>query len=322
MVAALALRITGLLTEPMEGAVENKALQAAELSTCQQALFNGEFRLSATAVRKTIIFVRHGESEYNKAIRQTGKDPLIRDAPLTETGRLQAARARKTLTELREVVERRLPSSDQRRWALLVSPLRRALDTAAGVWPEAFFQGAASADSTVAADGGSNVRLEIWPALRETISGMDDLGSSPRVLMENYPHLWPQLISLPDVWWTVPSDLQYLPADGDAMREVYMRDPDAFEDAEDAVIHGRLQALARSLAQVPEELVVVVSHCDLVGQLTQLLGLTEGPSFRPGWWLSNCECRVADGLKLLQHKAPSEEVKQHKKLKSVDALHE
>ena len=70
--------------------------------------------------RKAIIFVRHGESEYNKecilqnlanllaqvgtwsdysksgagqlsqAMRETGEDPLLRDAKLTERGRAQA----------------------------------------------------------------------------------------------------------------------------------------------------------------------------------------------------------------------------------------
>ncbi|CAE7732894.1 HCN4 [Symbiodinium sp. CCMP2592] len=109
--------------------------------------------------RKTIIFVRHGESEYNKAMRETGEDPLLRDAKLTERGRAQAAAARPQLQELFEEI------GSAAGWLLLSSPLRRALDTAAGIWPEAFQAGEGT--------------FEIWPELREVVTGCDDLGSTP-----------------------------------------------------------------------------------------------------------------------------------------------
>ena len=52
---------------------------------------NDDPALSATT---NLIFIRQGESEYNKTMRENGKDPLIRDAPLTETGQAHALQAR------------------------------------------------------------------------------------------------------------------------------------------------------------------------------------------------------------------------------------
>lgn len=222
---------------------------------------------------KTIIFVRHGQSEYNKAMRETGEDPFIRDAPLTSKGLAQAREAQAELAELQEAC-----GADG--WLLLSSPLRRALDTAAGLWPKAFF--------------GSEGRLEVWPELREVVTGCDDLGSTPQQLLETYPHLSEQLQSLPEIWWTVPHVYKDLPGDGDDMRLAYKRDPDAFEDADEAIFEQRLEVLLRKLSAVSEQKLVVVAHCDLIGHLTEKMGLKErkGCGFRKGWWLRNCECRL------------------------------
>mmetsp|Transcript_135064 Transcript_135064/g.320195 ORF Transcript_135064/g.320195 Transcript_135064/m.320195 type:complete len:238 (+) Transcript_135064:56-769(+) len=226
--------------------------------------------------RKTIIFVRHGESEYNKAMRETGEDPLLRDAKLTERGRAQAAGARPQLQELFEEI------GSSAGWLLLSSPLRRALDTAAGIWPEAF----------QAAEG---TRFEIWPELREVVTGCDDLGSTPKQLQFAFPHLHAQLGSLPEVWWTIPPAYQDVPLDGDDLRNAYQKDPDAFEAADEAIFAGRVAQLLEKLASVKEDRIVVVAHCDLIGELTEQMGLTEkkkSGKLRKGWWLSNCECRL------------------------------
>lgn len=249
------------------------------------------------AAVKTVIFVRHGESEYNKAIRETGKDPLIRDAPLTEKGRSQAAAACEVLLAARKGVRAHGRSGAEARWLLLVSPLRRALDTAAGAWPEAFFHQAPD-----------EARVEVWPDLRETITGCDDLGSSPAKLKEAYPHLAQQLVDLPPVWWSVPENLQELSPEGEAMREAYIQDPEAFEDADEAALDARLEALVRGLAMAPERLVVVVAHCELIGHLTRRLGLGKEEKGAPsGWWLRNCECRVAEHLQLRRKRKNSED---------------
>ncbi|CAE7656186.1 HCN4 [Symbiodinium sp. CCMP2456] len=220
--------------------------------------------------RKTIIFVRHGESEYNKAMRETGEDPLLRDAKLTERGRAQAAAARPQLQELFEEI------GSSAGWLLLSSPLRRALDTAAGIWPEAF----------QAAEG---TRFEIWPELREVVTGCDDLGSTPKQLQFAFPHLHAHLGSLPEVWWTIPPAYQDVPLEGDDLRNAYQKDPDAFEAADEAIFAGRVAQLLEKLASVKEDRIVVVAHCDLIGELTEQMGLTEkkkSGKLRKGWWLS------------------------------------
>ncbi|CAJ1421766.1 unnamed protein product [Effrenium voratum] len=163
-------------------------------------------------------------------------------------------------------------------WLLLSSPLQRALDTAAGIWPDAFYHKAA--------------RLEVWPELREVVTGCDDLGSTPQQLLWKYPHLAEKLRLLPEVWWTLPKSFQEISPDGDALRDAYRSDPDAFEDADEAIFEERLEQLVEKLAAVPERKVVVVAHCDLIGNLTQKLGLKEPKGSRKGWWLRNCECRM------------------------------
>lgn len=273
----------------------------ANFHTAEQALHSRDLGANPSIVRKSIIFVRHGESEYNKAMRTTGRDPQCRDAPLTETGRHQASGARKNLAELRARLEKKLPEGPPKQWLLVVSPLRRTLDTAMGIWPEAFLP------DVLEGTAGANVRVQLWPSVRENMTGCGDMGSSPRVLIEAYPHLWPQLVRLPDVWWTLPPELDYLPAEGEAMMSVYAKDPEAFESCDEAGMHERLRSIAQSLADAPEELIVVVSHCNLIGLFTEYVGLTEMPSLRPGWWLRNCECREVEGLKLYRYEDPSKE---------------
>merc|ERR1719330_451552 len=241
----------------------------------------------SSALRKTIIFVRHGQSEYNKAMRETGRDPMIRDAPLTTMGRSQADAARSVLASCRSRME---AQAGDDRWLLLSSPLRRALDTAHGVWPEAFAPGA-----TV----GRPARLEIWPELREVVTGCDDLGTGARALASQYPHLAPHLAELPEVWWTVPDEFRRLPSEGDAMRAAYIEDEAAFEGADEALLGERLEAVITRLGQVPEKLIVIVAHCDLIGKLTRRLGLAEGG--RKGFWLKNCECRVVENVEVRCH---------------------
>ncbi|MDR3518540.1 MAG: histidine phosphatase family protein [Azospirillaceae bacterium] len=63
-----------------------------------------------------MILLRHGQSEFNVHYAATGRDPGIRDAPLTEAGRHQA---RIAATRLAGRVDR-----------LIASPYRRALETA------------------------------------------------------------------------------------------------------------------------------------------------------------------------------------------------
>ena len=46
------------------------------------------------AVSRTLFLVRHGQSVFNAYYAEHGRDPLIRDAPLSEIGRQQVEAAR------------------------------------------------------------------------------------------------------------------------------------------------------------------------------------------------------------------------------------
>jgi broad specificity phosphatase PhoE len=74
-------------------------------------------------VNKSVLLIRHGESTFNAAYRETGVDPLHLDARLTETGLAQVADARERL--------RHTPID-----LVVVSPLTRALQTALGIFAD------------------------------------------------------------------------------------------------------------------------------------------------------------------------------------------
>lgn len=246
-----------------------------------------------TCPKKTLVFIRHGESEYNRAMKETGEDPMIRDALLTDKGRSQARKAREVLAAIRRELEAKNPAA-KGCWLMASSPLKRALYTASEVWPEAFWQGAAGEEG----DRGTceNVRFEIVPELREVITGCDDLGSTPGELRGLFPHLGRQLGALPTVWWSVPEECRHLSPEGGAMREAYGDCPEPWEDADEEGLEERLEHAIEHVAEAPEQFVVLVAHCDLIRSLTKKLGLTEGG--RKGWSLKNCECRLAEGVEL------------------------
>lgn len=81
---------------------------------------------------KTIIFVRHGEAEHNRAYHESGKDEKVfydekyRDAPLTEKGKRQAI-------EVGEKLAAKYPNANFSIWS---SPLTRAIQTAEEIFEE------------------------------------------------------------------------------------------------------------------------------------------------------------------------------------------
>ena len=79
-------------------------------------------------------------------------DPFLRDAGLTAEGEEQAISARQKLAQALEALGEQEPF-------VVSSPLTRALHTALLARPE------------------SAPRIEIWPELRECISGCDDIGT-------------------------------------------------------------------------------------------------------------------------------------------------
>lgn len=116
----------------------------------------------------TVHLIRHGQSEFNRVWDVEGRDPLIRDAPLSATGHEQVRAARKAALALAPDV-------------VITSPLTRAIETTLGLY------------------GGSGVRIEVSPLHAERVTNTDDIGSPPHVLAERFPHL--DFAHLEPVWW-------------------------------------------------------------------------------------------------------------------------
>lgn len=129
-----------------------------------------------------VYLIRHGESEFNRRWAATGRDPLIRDAPLSALGHAQ--------------IEATIPLAQALRPdVVLTSPLSRAVQTALGLF-------------------GVTAPILVDPVHAERISNTDDVGSSPRELASRFPDL--DFSSLDDPWWPVgPLDDLGVPVESD-----------------------------------------------------------------------------------------------------------
>ena len=121
---------------------------------------------------RTILCIRHGESTFNVAYRETGIDPLHPDARLTPRGEAQVREARLAL--------RSVPVD-----LVVTSPLTRALQTTQGIF----------------ADHPSAPRVLVEALHREHCASSCDIGRSPAELAAEFPHL--ALDHLPETWWHV-----------------------------------------------------------------------------------------------------------------------
>jgi broad specificity phosphatase PhoE len=115
-----------------------------------------------------MILLRHGESAFNAAFNRTRIDPGIRDAPLTERGRQQAAEAAEALRDL----------GLQR---LLVSPYMRTLQTAEII--------AARLD----------LPITVEPIVRERAYFICDIGTRRSLLEQSWPKL--RFDAIEELWW-------------------------------------------------------------------------------------------------------------------------
>lgn len=115
-----------------------------------------------------MIFLRHGQSEFNLHFTATRRDPGIIDPKLTPLGHEQAAHAAKTLAE-----------RDIRR--IIVSPYTRALETAT---PLARALG---------------LPLNVTPTVRERYAFSCDVGSP----ISHLRAAWPDVAfhAIEEVWW-------------------------------------------------------------------------------------------------------------------------
>jgi glucosyl-3-phosphoglycerate phosphatase len=118
-----------------------------------------------------VYFIRHGQSEFNRIWAATGRDPLLRDAALSDLGHAQVEAAVPIANALRPDV-------------VISSPLTRALQTTTGLFGR-----------------GDNVAIEVSALQAERITNTDDVGSTPKQLAERYP--WFDFSHLDDPWWPV-----------------------------------------------------------------------------------------------------------------------
>jgi len=149
------------------------------------------------ALRRVVVLVRHGESEYNAAMRRKrtwvdprfwfrGFDPGVRDAPLTERGEVQALALGRQIAAA-QLVERlgvRI---------CIVSPLSRALRTAL----------LALRGHTVATEAMRQLPIVACALAREIAASTADVGRPVADLQQNFKEV--DFSGLEDGWWRPPS---------------------------------------------------------------------------------------------------------------------
>jgi glucosyl-3-phosphoglycerate phosphatase len=133
--------------------------------------------------RPIIHFVRHGQSEFNRIWALTGRDPQIRDAPLSALGHAQVEAASPMALALRPDL-------------IITSPLTRAIQTTLGLF-------------------GTDVAPIVVDAIHaERITNTDDVGSAPGDLANRFSAL--DFSELRDPWWpTGPLDELGVPLESD-----------------------------------------------------------------------------------------------------------
>jgi len=172
---------------------------------------------------KTIYIIRHGESEYNRAIGAMGskwEDPMIYDAPLTSKGKRQALNLRD------QVAKWNLPEDVV--W--VTSPLSRAIETMLLAFPNLNGKTAGvdggggessvtfssiinnNNDNSNSTDENGVVNdafysnkafrnVHVLSEVSEQLLTSGDIGHRPHDLIKKFPQLRDQLSQLPDCWW-------------------------------------------------------------------------------------------------------------------------
>ena len=201
------------------------------------------------ASKKRILIVRHGQSEWNLAQEQedganSDETPLW-DAALTEEGQWQAS----TLYDFLE---------DEKIDYVISSPLSRALQTCLLAYPP---------------QEHPNITYHVDRNIRESISGSDDIGSTPSMLAEKFPMF--DFSELPEVWWY--SKFQTL---AEARKEYLLEEN--FNEPRSLVME-RLRNFYESLLTLPYDNILVFGHCNIFHKLMRIAN----PKI--GYYQSNCE---------------------------------
>jgi len=204
---------------------------------------------AAQSATKRIVVVRHGESEYNAAMRRVGTwftprfwrngfDPGIRDAPLTAEGQEQARALGRCLAERRIVEELGIS-------VCVVSPLSRAVQTAVLA-----LRGHPSCTEAMR-------QLPIVPAplMREHAFSFGDVGSTPAELRQKFPDV--DFSELPEEWWCGKGSI--IDPKGR---------PKLAKGEDKASFHARVAEFSGQLRARPEGSLLVVGHSHFFMELT------------------------------------------------------
>lgn len=205
---------------------------------------------------KQVFAIRHGESvfnimrEQNPSEDESYPDLYVPDCGITEQGIIQSHQAGKELERL---------LSGRKAFALIISPLRRALLTARYLLES----GA----------GLSPTKTIVNPSATEVFMESCDIGSTPEVLQKEFPEFTFPLLQ-PDNWWPFHRPLE------EAWELMRQRHPEGIETEE--MIERRLGALREYIHSCSEEIIVVVCHSDIIYYLTK-------NNEQDGTWMDNGE---------------------------------
>ena len=195
---------------------------------------------------KVVYFVRHAESAYNAyklnplnwLTLAALKDPMLFDPPLSPLGLSQLTALTATAAKWRLT---------ERAQLLVVSPLKRAIDTALAVMGQPLPGAASSSGSST-----STYPLPVFvsPLCSEVVDTSADIGSPPSELSAAYPLL--SFAHLPAAWWYHADPSQ----------------PRAIHDEPRERVAQRVSSFLQWLCRRPESSIVVVSHSSFIRHCT------------------------------------------------------
>lgn len=186
---------------------------------------------------KTILVVRHGESEHNAQVhRHLGVDENAEayiDAPLTERGRKQAS-------EIAEDINRFSPE------VIVTSPLTRAIETgllATAALPQ-------------------SIPFLITPLCAERMAYSCDIGNSVSVLQSRFPKLDFSLVTPIDAWWWTKAEDGILPSARRSLYNLSRFPPGSTHDGIESydALAKRINDFRLWLLNRPESKIVVFAH--------------------------------------------------------------
>ncbi len=182
---------------------------------------------------KLVHLIRHGESTFNAAYRETGQDPIDYDAPLSPTGHRQVAGRRAAFDGL--VID-----------LVVTSPFTRAIETALGLF------------------GHRDVAILVESLHCERLGASCDIGRAPAALRADFPDL--AFDHLDDPWWYVDgtgNSLLEIPANG---RGGPIGTTFGLEPIDNLLT--RIAAFRDWLQARPEQAIAAVGHATYFAEMT------------------------------------------------------